>query len=67
MSAMIWLAVVFLNEVMKMKKFFYYFSDISPLLTAKLTHRKRKAKQTTNITGSCFKKSITVSGTALHN
>ena len=43
-----------------MKKFF-----ISPLPTAKLTHKKRKAKQITHITGSWFKKSITVSGTAL--
>ena len=55
-----WLAVVFLNKVIKMKKFF-----ISPLPTAKLTYKKRKAKQVTHITGSWFKKSITVSGTAL--
>ena len=38
---------------------------ISPLPTAKLTHKKRKAKQATHITGSWFQKSITVSGTAL--
>ena len=43
-----------------MKKFF-----ISPLTTAKLTHKKRKVKQATHMTGSWFKKSITVSGTAL--
>ena len=49
----------FLNKVMKMKKFF-----ISPLLTAKLIHKKRKTKQATHITGFWFKKSITVSGTA---
>ena len=59
MSAMNWLAVVFLNKVIKIKKIF-----ISPLPTAKLTHKKRKAKQITHITGSWFKKSITVSGTA---
>ena len=56
MSEMSWLALVFLNKVMKMKKFF-----ISPLSTAKLTHKKRKAKQATHIIGSWFKKSITVS------
>ena len=55
-----WLAVMFLNKVMKIKEFF-----ISPLPTAKLTLKKHKAKQATHITGSRFKKSITVSGTAL--
>ena len=58
MSVMNWPAVVFLIKVIKMKKFF-----ISSLLTAKLTHKKRKAKQATHITGSWFKKSV--SGTAL--
>ena len=48
------------SRLIKMIKFF-----ISPLSTVKLTHRKRKAKQTTHITGSWFKKSITVSGIAL--
>ena len=38
---------------------------ISPLPTAKLTHKKLKAKQATHVAGSWFKKSITVSGTAL--
>ena len=38
---------------------------ISRLPTAKLTHKKRKAKQATHITGSWFKKSVTVSGTEL--
>ena len=60
MSVIKWLAVVFLNKVIKMKKFF-----ISPLPTAKLAHKKRKAKQATHVTGSWFKKSVTVSGTAL--
>ena len=45
---------------------FHSFSDISPLPTAKLTHRKHRAKQAAHITGSPFKKSITakVGGTA---
>ena len=60
MSVMNWLAVVFLKKLIKMKKFF-----ISPLPTAKLTHKKLKAKQATHITGSWFKKSITMSGTVL--
>ena len=49
----------------KDKSVFHYFSNISPLSSAKLTHKKRKAKQTTHITGSWFKKSITMSGTGL--
>ena len=57
MSAINWLAVVFLN---KDESFF-----ISRLPTAKLPHKKRKAKQATHITGSWFKKSITVNGAAL--
>ena len=55
-----WPTVVFLNKVIKMKKFL-----ISPLPTAKLTHNKRKPKQAIHITSSWFKKSVTVSGTAL--
>ena len=60
MSVMNRLAVVFLNTLIKMKNFF-----ISRLPTTKLTHKKRKAKQATHITGSWFKKSITLAGTAL--
>ena len=37
----------------------YQFEDISPLPSAKLTQRRRKAKQATHVTGSPFKKSIT--------
>ena len=49
------------------QKVFHSFSDISPLPTAKLTHRKRRAKQAAHITGSPFRKSITakVGGTVL--
>ena len=49
------------------QRVFYSFFDVSPLPTAKLTHRKRRAKQAAHITGSPFKKSITakVGGTAL--
>ena len=36
-----------------------------PSPTAKLTHKKHKVKQAAHITGSRFKKSITVSGTTL--
>ena len=53
MSVITWLAVVFLNTLTK--KIFFIFR----LLNAKLTHKKRKAKQATHITGSSFKKSIT--------
>ena len=44
----------------KDEKFFIF-----PLPTAKLTRKKREAKQATLIIGSCFKKSVIVSGTAL--
>ena len=36
------------------KRVFYCFSDTSPLPTAKLTHKKRKAKLANYITGSWF-------------
>ena len=51
------------------QRVFHSFSDVSPLPTAKLTHKKRRAKQAAHITGSSFKKSITakVGGTALKN
>ena len=51
----------------KDQRVFYSFSDVSPLPTAKLIHRKRRAKQAAHITGSPFKKSITSKsgGTAL--
>ena len=55
-----WLAVVLLNKVIKIKKFF-----TSSLPIAKLIHKKRKAKQATHTTGSWFKKFMTVSGTAM--
>ena len=64
MTVINWLDVVS-KQSNKDKIVFYYFSDIFPLSTAKLTHKKRKAKQATHLTGSWFKKSITVSGTAL--
>ena len=60
MNVINWLAVVFLNKLMKIKIFF-----ISRLPTAKLTHKKRKAKQAIHIAGYWFEKSITVSGTVL--
>ena len=60
MSVINWLAVVFLNKAIKMKEFF-----LSPLPTTKLTHKKRKEKQATHITGSLFKKPITLSKTVL--
>ena len=46
---------------------FYSFSDVSSFPTAKLTHRKHRAKQEAHKTGSPFKKSITakMDGTAL--
>ena len=49
------------------QRVFPSFSDVSPLPTTKLTHKKRRAKQAAHITGSPFKKSITakVGGTAL--
>ena len=47
------------------ERVFYYFSDISPLPTAKLTHRKRKAKQAIHISAFWFKTFIIVSRTAL--
>ena len=47
------------------KKVFHCFSDLSSLSTMKLTHRKRKAEQATQITGYWFKKVITVSETEL--
>ena len=46
MSAMNKLTVVFLNKVKKIKIVFR---------TAKLTHKKRRAKQATHITGSWLK------------
>ena len=50
MTVMNWLAVVFLNKVIKTKNFFK-----SPLPTAKLTHIKREIKQAIYISGSWFK------------
>ena len=49
----------------KNERGFYYFSDLSFLLTAKLTHRNRKAKKQIHITDSWFKKFVTASGTTL--
>ena len=37
------------------QRVFHSFPDVSPLPTAKLTHRKRRAKQAAHITGSPFK------------
>ena len=49
------------------QRVFHFFSDVSTLPSAKLTHRKRRAKQAAHKTGSPFKKSITakVGGIAL--
>ena len=52
--------VVFFKQSNKDEKIF-----LIPSSTEKLTHKKRKAKQTNHITDSWFKKSVTVNGTAL--
>ena len=49
MSEINWLAVVFLDKLMKMKNFF-----VSHLPTAMSTNKKRKAKQGTHTTGFSF-------------
>ena len=48
-----------LQQALEDQSISYQFEDISPLPSAKLTQRRRKAKQATHVTGSPFKKSIT--------
>ena len=49
-----------LQQALEDQSISYQFEDISPLPSAKLIQRRRKAKQATQVTGSPFKKSITI-------